>query len=566
MSATTSTPPSGLASTTASVADSYKATDTAIVDVQHCRNVATATNTVTPPISHPIDPDAPSLLTLPGEVRNAIYEILFVSSQPIKISSDQARGRSYSSGNAGPHTNLLKSCRQIRYEASGILYAQNTFCLELPWSTEVLCCMTWAMEWLDTIGAQSFLVATVQVDIDIFFHGVGDLEILPVLKRVWKPDYRNMNVCFVANPKKRYSTMSCLFRDRTRTEAVQTVDLNKTLNGLILDSSNYLKKYHSVMGILDSVQLSRNGPWAYIDYHQTHKRWGNWMSRDRIRVDNNGETHVDPLPRPLGIMQIMGVDNIQSEIYDMIHPPSTKRIFNLTRKTTSINIQGLFAVNMRLRKDIISHLKNKPTTICMTSTTPRNNFQTELATYKVVKLLGRCHVFHLRYDLPRDSSMNETRFDGFALLSAVANQFLSAPSVKLEVSHACLPLPGYGPTKVFVIYPDKLVDAVLLFVYRILDAHPTRSQLACPSIWVNPLGEVMEAEWDSDLRFESFANVDSQDTQGVIRNRLAEVLNRFCEQLDEGFQAPENSLIQVVRSIEMSNRGLYPERDRKRRI
>jgi hypothetical protein len=42
--------------------------------LQHATTMTCGLKAAPPPVSRPIDPDVPSLLTLPGEIRNAIYE------------------------------------------------------------------------------------------------------------------------------------------------------------------------------------------------------------------------------------------------------------------------------------------------------------------------------------------------------------------------------------------------------------------------------------------------------------------------------------------------------------
>jgi hypothetical protein len=82
------------------------------------------------PVSRPANPDAPSLLILPGEIRNGIYESFFKLDQPIL--------RTFTCPGDGPlipssrstvfrGISLLSTCQQIFNEAFGILYTHNTF-------------------------------------------------------------------------------------------------------------------------------------------------------------------------------------------------------------------------------------------------------------------------------------------------------------------------------------------------------------------------------------------------------------------------------------------------------
>ncbi|SLM36869.1 hypothetical protein LPUS_06569 [Lasallia pustulata] len=58
------------------------------------------------------------LLSLPAEVRNIIYRHLLIG------------GRA---ATAAPHAQILRTCKQINHEATGILYAENVFRLFIDW-------------------------------------------------------------------------------------------------------------------------------------------------------------------------------------------------------------------------------------------------------------------------------------------------------------------------------------------------------------------------------------------------------------------------------------------------
>lgn len=75
------------------------------------------------PVSVPADPTKRSLLTLPAEMRNNIYRFALVEdAQPIPIPI----------GTHPPNQpSLLNTCRQIRHEAAGIYFEENSFDFEI---------------------------------------------------------------------------------------------------------------------------------------------------------------------------------------------------------------------------------------------------------------------------------------------------------------------------------------------------------------------------------------------------------------------------------------------------
>jgi hypothetical protein len=116
-------------------------------------------NQITKGVSRPIDPGAPSLLTsVPPEVRNAIYDVLFTRDQVLVHNTkayhaeepdrtDYLNDGSYVDAldmfhqvyeaeldanvefrdGLSSSLPLLRTCRQIYHESAGVVYGRNTF-------------------------------------------------------------------------------------------------------------------------------------------------------------------------------------------------------------------------------------------------------------------------------------------------------------------------------------------------------------------------------------------------------------------------------------------------------
>lgn len=69
-------------------------------------------------------------LSLPGEIRNMIYEAWLVMPSPIPIYYGESHGEKFLTPPPRPCVALLCANKQIRYEAGSILYMDNTFKLE----------------------------------------------------------------------------------------------------------------------------------------------------------------------------------------------------------------------------------------------------------------------------------------------------------------------------------------------------------------------------------------------------------------------------------------------------
>ena len=74
---------------------------------------------------------------LPPELRNRIYRLILVANEPINIVESEIKY----------YTALLKTCRQLRSEASQIFFAENRFCAAFAVDAKVT-----AVDWLSSIG------------------------------------------------------------------------------------------------------------------------------------------------------------------------------------------------------------------------------------------------------------------------------------------------------------------------------------------------------------------------------------------------------------------------------
>ncbi|KAH7086067.1 hypothetical protein BKA63DRAFT_549058 [Paraphoma chrysanthemicola] len=131
-----------------------------------------------PPIrkgaSQPEDPNEISFLTtLPPEVRNAIYEFAFVQDEPVVIVDAEEYEREaawdhvpFKADDIGFLIALLRACRQVYHEASGILYGKNMFSISVapyrhnPGFRQLRTYVLWIL----CIGSQDRNLASVEID------------------------------------------------------------------------------------------------------------------------------------------------------------------------------------------------------------------------------------------------------------------------------------------------------------------------------------------------------------------------------------------------------------------
>jgi hypothetical protein len=140
-------------------------------------------------LSQSENPDEPSFLTnLPAELRNGVYEILFLHDEPIvlrdpddckvlavwrdgdslydgdvEVGEEDDKEKEVMKRQTAPITpnicsamSLLFTCRQVYNEAIGYLYSENRFVMSVPGHTynDDMDQVLWTAKWLGMIGSQ----------------------------------------------------------------------------------------------------------------------------------------------------------------------------------------------------------------------------------------------------------------------------------------------------------------------------------------------------------------------------------------------------------------------------
>ncbi|KAI4962438.1 hypothetical protein J4E86_001473 [Alternaria arbusti] len=485
MSASPGTTGGGATSTTASDAESSDMTTTKIANVRADMEAATATDNLPPPVSHPTDPDVPSLVTLPGEVRNAIYEALFIREDPIQIHANSFDPLGYHSGSVVLGTALLQSCRQIQYEATGIFYARNVFQLVLPVSTDDEDGLVWAMDWLRIIGKQPSFLCVIQLDINNLLEADGDLEILPILAYTWKLEHKDMAVSFVKSPER----LIVGFQGNRPWSANHTAKINKGLSTLIADPSNLLRKY-CIASMLLRVKLDTDGSEVLISYRHNHRGGGNWMTQGRISISDEG----------------------------------LESVFDLTNQTTNLNLKSLAGVNRLLRREIMLEVGDYDSIFNSTTSTRKYNFATELERFEAIQLHGHPRYFHLYFDLSEQFTLEDIRFDALPFISSLS--WLNHDvHLKIEVRH---PIDSETPNRTVTLLLRELQVSVFCFLYNLLETYPKNIYLPCPNIWTNGLGKVKEVTWQDELGLEPLDTSYLDNSHGVIQRFSGGVANDWA--------------------------------------
>ncbi|KAH7086613.1 hypothetical protein FB567DRAFT_75054 [Paraphoma chrysanthemicola] len=268
--------------------------------------------------SSPSSSDRQSFLTtFPPEIRNRIYESLFVYEYPVEVTSHDQNCVEKLCNSSGPSRlrheanhkvqatklhvqntryNLactmpfLRTCRQIYHEAVGVCYSQNSFTF-YPVHHDGLKLSAW----VEAISTQLHMVKKVTIDLKALrtssrryywdrFCQAEKFDVLPVLRIIW----------FSVSPQ----TEAYLHHDATIVyPKVDIFALNKAIRSIAQDDSLGLRRFARIPGSLAELFISANVTQGYFRYGST---FGTGSERETFTVSDNGNhIQLDPDQREI---------------------------------------------------------------------------------------------------------------------------------------------------------------------------------------------------------------------------------------------------------------------------
>lgn len=295
-----------------------------------------------------------SFLHLPGELRNRIYDHLFVHDECINVPHADMLDAPKA---PIPGINLLSSCREIHSEAAGILYAQNKFTV----SGHSLNCsrglhISQIGSWLASIGRFAGFVSTISVDLatscpggDILWpHYLSRVDISLILEHIERRPAHNRAITFHADTGKAVPQSSnSLSAIGIATNALNTLLRQLDGNGTsVLDTCLRLRRScHSIHcsgnGFSISFELSDQPP--PIRFYRTQ--------------EGTYELDVSP-PVPQGIYSL-AVYNILNKIFGPAPEKIQNFFFNINDGSVSPSLPATLHVSTQFRDWTLRHGRYK---------------------------------------------------------------------------------------------------------------------------------------------------------------------------------------------------------------
>lgn len=273
------------------------------------------------------DPGAASLLGIPPELRNQIYEYLLVDPQSVTIGAELHDDNTISTVNdfAGSSA-IIHTCRQIYHEALGILYGQNVFRFQwsvhrakvLPFPIIVADPVKTYKDWVYDIGSRLSVLRTVTIDTgvpraavtyndleiefeldpDAYTDGTATTPILGLLDIYWDEIASNISIKFENTKKAR---RSIAYSGAKELEGLH-FNFERITNVLLQLGKNDSLGLKGTRRLLQQVHVDPGSIQGTIQYRQTSHRTN--VCR-KFRLSEGTQTYeLVPLPSPLSLLDL----------------------------------------------------------------------------------------------------------------------------------------------------------------------------------------------------------------------------------------------------------------------
>jgi hypothetical protein len=512
----------------------------------------TTPSTAARPISKPVDPDAPSFLTLPSEIRNAVYEALFKKEEDILLAYKQLDGERHSQSTIISGVGLLASCQQVYAEAVAILYASNTFSVMADKSCDPVLQST--LQWFTQIGRHACLVRYVQVDTRSMTGLPIEFDVLPLLRLLWLHQDTGLEITFVDainhSSSKNWNKSVEPWMDTTdRRIKFNVRAVNTVLRRLQTDFDLNIRRYNAIPQLLSAILLTSDGDRGFVEFYSTlsyaeesldhaeeftidyakDSSLPNFIFRideERLRRDKTWTRH--------GLHKLWDSPRVAETILDMLVPTEEVVVYDLTKRTISPAISGILSVDRSIRARASRRFyENVPHGKAIIKE-PKTSFCNEIAALNQwVRLYldwecsnclwCRQKIITLRFELQEPTTLDDIRFEAVRLVKTTLPCYTET-TVHIELVY---PTPQGKHEERFSTKLSHMRDNVLVFLDDISCHRSSYEDIPCPDIWMNGQGVACEAQFPSDNdSHTTIANPHRDQSNASIRDMATAIARK----------------------------------------
>ncbi|KAI4640425.1 hypothetical protein J4E93_008631 [Alternaria ventricosa] len=269
------------------------------------------------------NPAATSLLTIPAEIRNQIYEYVLVDDRPIVIvdnADDSAIKTSSFSGSPA----IIQTCRQIYHEAIGVLYGQNVFRFEyrilVHKRGRILSPIDAYRKWTRDIGSSLSKLRTVAIRMDMpdlpdewdnpslwddfYRSSQKNIKITPLLDVFWYGVACGLSVRFESTSNRNHPYLSSY---------PSRFDV-KFLTKVLYELGNMDKlRLMKARRLISDVEVAPHGKQGFIDFRSSNGKAG---VRRGFQFSKNTQRYaLEPSPPKLPDLPSKILERIARSVY-----------------------------------------------------------------------------------------------------------------------------------------------------------------------------------------------------------------------------------------------------------
>jgi hypothetical protein len=453
------------------------------------------------PVSLPENPNAPSLLNLPGEMRNHIYGILFKMDRPVQLvvrSDGNGCGPVRDGSEVVGGASLLGTCRQIYSEAAGVLYAQNTFNVTNLHDTYYSNCLVEEVgSWLTKVGHQSSIIGAILLDIDGKKCAGGDLEVFPVLRHLCKAQNAELSVTFKG---------TCMIS--TQSPPAPLVDvtmLNKAIDLLKQDALLNIMRYAPFPQLKTSVYLSYDGLHGKVAHPSENP--DQWNERCEFDVAQSSIQQRPIVPLSFGLECLLDIRPIRNAVLQHALPEFDEFVYDLSDRTLEPDIPGILGVNSFLRDMCLRRIRADSVVTALKTIEAKLTFSDQLALLKrFPSWKSDCTApgWHwlvpnkvvMKFEMGARTKLSDLRIDAIALFEATKH-FEEDTRLSIELSYMNATVQNESlsvrreVTMSLFEFQNSVVTVLIVFAEKYPDH---KNKETCPAVWMDGYFLVRETE------------------------------------------------------------------------
>jgi len=428
---------------------------------------------VSAPSSKSVDPTKFSLLDLPAEIRNIIYETLFKIETPVKLYMYHKS----SCSNCLPTTDTTAfSCIDL------LQYGES--------ETQDL------VDWLASISTYASTVASMTVEVRPLDIDWAAVDLLPLLKFLWGNGTAMLDVHF--------STPGTGVPDTASAQNTELKNYKTVLSLLLSERFLKLQRYLSFPRLMPAVCVySREaGGGGVARYHPDsgahHEDFSFNEEEGILKLQDDGAI-LSPVQRALASWWIC------DKILKCLIPFEEVVAYNLTEQTVTPSPPSSFAINRELWVRSLGFFDSTSTELSLTTNETTTTFEGKfplLGNWKYLMIYDRPRPpafrsdpirVRMRFVLAEDIPLRDVRIDATPLFKATKSYY-GPTELLVELQSTSKTSVSEEPTSM------KLVDFQDRFLVALDDftkAHPIAPHCKCPTIWFD--GHLAARDVESEL-------------------------------------------------------------------